>query len=257
MHQALHGPAIQRDVEAVAGDAAHEALVDLAHVRLQEGALAQQHHLPLRPLRQALAEGAAGGDAPGARRVQRVRLAFQQCLERAVHHQVGVAADGRGEVAVARRRQAIVAQVLGAVDGLRHRAEQLVVDHALLRMAPHLFNDARQALRRDLLAEAHVQADVVHEHGELAELVQARRFVHAIDAPPARLSEHARHRLVGGDHELLDHHVADVALGPDDRIDVALEVHHDLGFGEVEVERAAREPHLPQAVEALLHQLDS
>ena len=48
--------------------------------------------------------------------------------QRAVHQQVGVAADRRGEMRVAAQVQAEVAEVVGGVDGLRLRAQHDLVD---------------------------------------------------------------------------------------------------------------------------------
>ena len=46
-------------------------------------------------------------------------IAFKQ----AVHHHVGIAADGRGEVGVVVEAEAVVADVLGGVDSLGHRTD--------------------------------------------------------------------------------------------------------------------------------------
>ena len=52
----------------------------------------------------------------------------QEALEDAVDDEVGIAADGRGEMGVIRLGQAVVAEVLVRVDGQLERAEDLDVD---------------------------------------------------------------------------------------------------------------------------------
>ena len=51
--------------------------------------------------------------------------------------------------------------------------------------------------------------------------------------------ELARHGLVRGEHELFDEPMGDVALRRADGLDVAGLVEHDLGLGQIEVDRAA------------------
>ena len=66
-----------------------------------------------------------GGDRRGARRRRARRRRYAEPREqRAVHDQVRIAPDRRGEVQVAGARQAEVAQVLGVVVGLLERAQQ-------------------------------------------------------------------------------------------------------------------------------------
>ena len=66
-----------------------------------------------------------------------LKIKFQQ----AVHHQVGVAADGGGEVGVVGEGEAVVADVLGAVVGLGHGADGDGVDHVLLAAASDILEE--------------------------------------------------------------------------------------------------------------------
>ena len=52
----------------------------------------------------------------------------QRADQRAMHHEVGIAADRRGEMGVAAQVEAEVADVLGGIDGLRLRAQHDLVD---------------------------------------------------------------------------------------------------------------------------------
>ena len=68
---------------------------------------------------------AAAPLAAGAEPAGRLALRRQPVLEQPVHDQVGIAADGRGEVQVGRRRQPEVAHVHHVVGRLLERAQQL------------------------------------------------------------------------------------------------------------------------------------
>jgi hypothetical protein len=59
-----------------------------------------------------------------------------------VHDQVGKAADRRGEVGVARQRQAEMAEIVGTVDRLALASEHGLVDQAGDRLVRDLVQDA-------------------------------------------------------------------------------------------------------------------
>ena len=139
----------------------------------------------------------------------------QRVHQGAMHHQVGVAADGRGEVQVGGARQARVRGLIGAV-------------HGLLQRAQHHGGQPRGTLARAL----HVQAHGMRGHpGGLAALlggehpVRQRRHgdaqhlqpvpqlldghllgvgVHAVEDGHLPGDEEPGHGLVGRDHALLD-----------------------------------------------------
>ena len=58
-----------------------------------------------------------------------MRRIAEQCPHSSMHHEVGVAADGGGEVQVGRRGEAEVADVGGVVGRLAHRPEEQHVQH--------------------------------------------------------------------------------------------------------------------------------
>ena len=77
--------------------------------------------------------------------------------------------------------------------------------------------------------------------GELrdgGEGVDVRLLVNPVEAGNLEPVEVAGHRLVGGDHELLDDAVGHVALGAADVPYVAHQVEEDLRLGQVEVDAA-------------------
>lgn len=139
---------IQRDEDAEAGHAGDGAAEILAHALLDEPALEpgfdvargfvgaalagrqdQAHLFPDGMLVFALR---AADDDRVVVQAGHIALPGQQGLDHPVRQQVGIAADRRREVAVARIGQAEVAHVVGTVDGLLHGAQahglqQLVV----------------------------------------------------------------------------------------------------------------------------------
>ena len=160
--------------------------------------------------------------------------------QRAVADQVRVAADRRGEVAVARRAQPGVPDVLRGVVGLLERAQ----DQRGQRGAP-------VAAAVDLLVDE--VGDVGDEIGALLgrhRLRQRRRgdverrqlvdepldarglgpLVHAVERrQPARL-EQRRDRLVGRDHQVLDQPVRLRLLAPHELGDVPVARERELGL---------------------------
>ena len=128
-----------------------------------------------------------------------------------MHHHVGIAANGRGEVGVVVKCQAIVSDVGGRVDGLGHRADGQDGQQLLLGLAGGLLEHAVDALV-DVTGTAcglDLIAKVGGHLGQVAQLLGIGRLVHAVDKCLGLLA--GRHLAdVGGDgavgqqHELLD-----------------------------------------------------
>ena len=157
-----------------------------------------------------------------------------------MHHEIRVPADGRGEVEVGGRGQAEVADVVGAVLRLHHRAQEQRIERLLLRLSLQPLEQfvqlGRSGVDRD---RESVQA------GELRERLQLLLVGLVVDAvhggQPAHFEE-ARHRLVRRQHELLDQPVRVVARPAHDLRHRALVAEHDLRLGQIEVDRAALAP---------------
>ena len=77
-----------------------------------------------------------------------IRAEVQRTDQRAVDDQVGVAADGRGEVRVLQQVQAEVAEILVGVAGLRLRAQHHLVDEVFVLGAPHIAQQLVEASGR-------------------------------------------------------------------------------------------------------------
>src|SRR6185312_15584529 len=92
---------------------------------------------------------ALGGDgAPLGRRdvlgdrLQLRRLSIELAEKGAVDEEIGIAADRRGEMRIAAQREAEMADVAGAVRGLRLGAQDEVVDQGRLLRAGSAAEDA-------------------------------------------------------------------------------------------------------------------
>ena len=75
------------------------------------------------------------------------RRSLQRADQGAMHDEVGIAADRRGEMRVAAQVESEVAVVLGRVFGLRLRAQHDLVDQLLVLAALHPRQDAVEMRR--------------------------------------------------------------------------------------------------------------
>ena len=100
--------------------------------------------------------------------------------EEAVHHQVGITADGRGEMGVIVKRQAVVPDVMDGVAGFLHGAERYRLDEVLLFLARHVAEQAVERARHFGLASP--RAYLVAEAGdELVQVFQLHRVGQVVD----------------------------------------------------------------------------
>ncbi len=171
-----------------------------------------------------------------------------------MHDQVGVAADGAGEVRVHARGQAEVAQVLLVVARQLHRPQQQVRDQLLLRPAGALAQDALEVLGPHALeAGRHAVAERSHQLAELLDLERVGLLVDAEQRAGAGFGQARGHGLVGRQHELFDQAHAVEALAGAHVGHAALGVEREHGLGQVEVECAAPEAALAHQLGQLVH----
>ena len=83
--------------------------------------------------------------------------------QRAVDQQIGIAPDRRGEMRVAAQRQAEMAEIVGAVLGLRLAAQHQLVDHARVRRAGRALQDLVELRGLQHLALGEVEAERLEE----------------------------------------------------------------------------------------------
>ena len=128
----------------------------------------------------------------------------QRADQRAVHDEVGVAPDRRGEVGVALQVEAEVADVVGGVHRLRLRAQHHLVDeigHGQ-RLGP--LQHAIEVAGAQLCRPGQLQVEAVEEVPEREQLLLGGRVVHPVDERGALCLQRLGGRHVGLDHELLD-----------------------------------------------------
>ena len=115
--------------------------------------------------------------------------------------------------------------------------------------APVAHRDA--ALRKILHAQR--IAERVRQFFELEHFFRIRFFVHAMQRSDAALLEILRHGFVRRQHEFLDDPVRDIPLAAHDAEHAPLVVELDDRFGQIEINRAARDAPLVQQQRQLLH----
>ncbi len=179
---------------------------------------------------------------------------LQHGAHRAVHHQVGVAADGAREVQVAGEREAEVAQVLARVARLLEAAQQQRVNQLRLGLAGRLLQDRLQVLRARVL-EVEGVAELAQRLLQGRDLLLARVLVDAEQGGDLALRQLLRHHAVRQQHQLFDE--LPRRVGADGRdLQRALLVDVDLRLGEAEVERARVDTRLAQLLREVKQHLD-
>ena len=173
-----------------------------------------------------------------------VERAAQLRLQQAVHDEVGVAADRRGEVAVRLARQAEVGREEVDVAGALERAQQQRVDEQLLRAVVRERDDALERRRRGAVHVLDRVVELLEHDRDLRERVGVRVLVDAVDHRRLGVAHVPRDDLVGGDHRLLDHVRRHRALAQHDLDRLAVLVEPHLRLDRLEVEPAARDPAL-------------
>ena len=187
--------------------------------------------------------------------------------------QIGIAANGRGEVRVAGRGQREVALVAVAVAGLFQRPEHQVAQDALLGFAFDLLDQPLVVARRevdivqrdDLIAESfhrrRAPAQRIAEvRGDLLELQHALGIGALVDAEDGRDFQGFQMRgdgFIGRQHELLDQAMRDVARRARDAGHFAELVELEQRLGQIEIDGPAADALAVQDQRQLLHPLEA
>ena len=157
-----------------------------------------------------------------------------------MNRQIGVAADGAGEVGVVRQHQTVVAQGLRGVAGLLHAAQNAGVDGDLDGLAAGLVQQGRQLeLRRDGVLELGVQAAGQQRGGQLLHLLGVGGLVHAVDERGLVRAARVGGALVRQQHELLDHALGRAAVTLDNVDAASVLVHDELSLVGLNIHGAA------------------
>ena len=176
----------------------------------------------------------------------------------AMHHQVGVAPDGRGEMRVFLLRQPVMAERLDRIA----RAHERLEESNLQRLADCQPVELLQQLLHLIAVRQIAALNVMAEH-LLAIFLKpfvVRRLVNAIERRTIQAHQPGGHGFVGEQHALFDKLVGNVVLHLLHPQHPALIIEADFGFGEVEVQRAGLESRAPdflgQGIGVMEHALD-
>ena len=151
--------------------------------------------------------------------------------------EVGVAADGAREVGVVLEAQPVVADVMGGVDGLRHRPDRRLLDDRRDGFPLHLLEQVVEVRAHDgALGVRKLVPERTHEVGERLDPLSVRLVVDAVGEGDLLHRRRRGDGPVGEQHELLDQAVRRLPLLLDhlDRVALGVEAHLDLGDVEVD-----------------------
>ena len=192
----------------------------------------------------------------GAAHVFGLGFAAHNAANRAVHQQIGVTANRRGEVRVGGVVQAKVPVVFRRVAGLAERAQH----HGLNQVEVRAVLDGLQqrlVILRCRLATAFIQgqAQLGQKAAQLLQLLLRRPSVHTEQGRQTMLLEELGCRHVGAQHAFFDQFVRVVTLGGANVGNLAIGTKHDARFGGFEVNRTAlgtrRQQHVIQRIQLL------
>ena len=159
--------------------------------------------------------------------------------EGAVHEQVGIAADGAGEMGVIDFGEAVVADGLRGVTGALEALEQAEFDGVLLGLAD---SRGEEALEFAALGEvAGAKSVAGGQFAKIGEAIRIGIFVNPVDGRDVAILQRLGHDLIGGEHALLDELMRNIVfhlLEPDG---ATFRIKPDFDLGEIEIERAGGE----------------
>ncbi|VWC36931.1 hypothetical protein BPS26883_06741 [Burkholderia pseudomultivorans] len=190
-------------------------------------------------LHRACARRQRGVQLEAVRRLRHILLARQDRVDRAVREQVRIAADRAREVRIGFVGETEVADVVRAVHGLLHRAQQHRLQHLRVGPVADLRHQRGVVARMRLVAAAEREPHAAQERAQVLELLGRRPRMHAVQARMLVALQEVGRADVRRQHALLDQLVRVVALARHDLLDLALRVADDIRLGRVEVDRAA------------------
>ena len=178
-----------------------------------------------------------------AQRADPTRLGFDRC-ETAMDNEIGVTADGAGEMRVVIFRQTVMAERLRRITGPLQTFQEADLQRLLLRFASERGQQALQFRSlgqiADLVAVAEDQLPIFRQ------LLRIGIFVDAINGWNEPVLQLARDGFIRREHELLDQLMGLVVLDPLELDRLALRVEPHFHFRKIEIERALLETVLAQ-----------
>ncbi|ODS03502.1 hypothetical protein AUC71_09280 [Methyloceanibacter marginalis] len=156
----------------------------------------------------------------------------------AMHDEIGVAANGRGEMGVAPQVETEMPEILRAVFGLGLAAQDHFADELRGGRGPGLRENAIELSRLERAGLGQVHADGRKELAQRHELLLRGCVMHAIDQRRALGFERLGRGYVRLDHELFDEAMGVEPGRGRDGADLSLVVEQDLTLRQIEVERS-------------------
>jgi hypothetical protein len=241
----FHEDVIEKDEEPEGGHAADRAPELVAEVALHELHLLELDRVAFRRDGDTLAPGGPlrrGGEDLLPPTLGDAIPVEDRGGDEAVHDEVRVTADRRGEMRVVPRGEGEVGLRLGRVSRLLHAAEDERVHERLLGASAHVLEQLLERLGGALGALAERQVEGAQELAEALDLGRVGRLVDAVDRGDAPAVQLLGDRHVGEEHELLDEAVRVEAKDALDVGGLAGGVEDDARLGEIEVEASALAP---------------
>lgn len=199
----------------------------------------QADRLVLRLVGDALRHGAMFGNLVEEVGSRESSLFSQGATERPMHGEVGVAADGAGEMAVIGFGESVVPQRLRGVARALERTQQARFEKVFFGRAGNAFEELLDFAARVRMADG--VAEGAREFAPFLQFLGIGVFMDAGkdgDFPTAKLGGDG---LVGEEHELLDELMGHVVFDLLDLLRNALGVAAHLDLGKVQFERALGE----------------
>ena len=246
---------VEGDEDAEARDAGDTAVELRAQAIGQIGCAVTVQGIALRRLRAPLGRGDVRAHelqrfciaAPGPTRPEAVGID-----QGAVHQQIGIAADRRGEVGVAREAEPKVADVAGAVGRLRLGAQDHQAGDPDISGVFEQGEEPVEGIGTDGAASRQGEPAAAEKFAQRFELRRVGPVVDAVHAGHALGFERAGRGDIRRDHQLLDQAVAVEAAREADVRHRTVVRERDNAFRQVEIERAAALPRYPErAVDAV------
>ena len=122
------------------------------------------------------------GEAGGLLLVQPVLAELQPADQRAMDQQVGIAADGRGAMRVARQREPEMTEIVGRIGSLGLAAQDGLVHQPVMRRALHLLQHAGEVARMEAIALGQRDVEGGEELPQPFELLVRGPVMHAVHA---------------------------------------------------------------------------
>ena len=246
---------IERDKNTKAGHRRNGPIENFANPLLHEVALQPVFDIPRRFVSPSLGARALQTDVvPTANR--RVLFTRKHRLDGAMHQQIGIAPNRRGEMGVMLVSQAEMADIVRAV----HRLLQGTQHHGLqkleVRTQLDLFQQHGVILGTRIVATAQSKAELTEETAQILQLFVTRRRMNAVEARLLVFSQKVRSTDIRRQHAFLDHPVSIVAHHRHNIFDLAELIEDHLGFGRLEVDRPTLGPGRVQRLEKLVKVFD-